>query len=206
MGRINRTKLLDRQQDRRDARLFVIATEGKETEKQYFNMFNSSRIKVEVLPTGDDGKSAPQYVLDRLDGFREQYDLDADDMLWFVSDVDRWPEKNLSTVCREAKQKNYGLAISNPCFEVWLYLHFADLHPDDWTGKDFEQRLKMTLGKYNKSNLDIVAYQSGIKEAIERAKNLHPDLQEYWPTSIGSHVYRLVELIDRQKSRIHEDL
>jgi RloB-like protein len=195
MGRINRTKLLDRQQDRRDARLFVIATEGKETEKQYFNMFNSSRIKVEVLPTGDDGKSAPQYVLDRLDIFREQYDLDADDMLWFVSDVDRWPEKNLSTVCRAAKQKNYGLAISNPCFEVWLYLHFADLHPDDCTGKDFEQRLKTTLGKYNKSNLDILAYQSGIKEAIERAKNLHPDLQEYWPTSIGSHVYRLVELI-----------
>jgi hypothetical protein len=114
MGRINRTKLLDRQQDRRDARLFVIATEGKETEKQYFNMFNSSRIKVEVLPTGEDGKSAPQYVLDRLDGFREQYDLDADDM---------------------------------------------------------------------------------IKEAIERAKNLHPDPQEYWPTSIGSHIYRLVELI-----------
>jgi hypothetical protein len=42
MGRINRTKLLDRRQDRRDARLFVIATEGKETEKQYFNMANSN--------------------------------------------------------------------------------------------------------------------------------------------------------------------
>ncbi len=33
MSKINRTKLLDRQHDRRDARLFVIATEGAVTEK-----------------------------------------------------------------------------------------------------------------------------------------------------------------------------
>jgi hypothetical protein len=26
-------------------------------------------------------------------------------------------------------------------------------------------------------------------------KNLHPDLQAYWPTTIGSHVYRLVEIL-----------
>lgn len=30
MGKIKRTKLLDRQQDRRDAKLFIVATEGKE--------------------------------------------------------------------------------------------------------------------------------------------------------------------------------
>lgn len=195
MGRINRTKLLDRRENLRDARLFVIATEGKETEEKYFNMFNSSRIKVKVLPTGEDGKSAPQYVLDRLEGFQEECDLNEDDMLWFVSDVDRWPKKNLSIVCREAKQKNYGLAISNPCFEVWLCLHLAELDPHDRTCENFEERLRKILGKYSKSNLDIIAYQSGIKEAIERAKNLHPDPQEYWPTSIGSHVYRLVEAI-----------
>jgi RloB-like protein len=193
MGKINRTKLLDRQHDRRDARLFVIATEGKKTEKQYFAMFNSSRIKVEILATGDDGKSAPQYVLERLNEFREQYSLDEEDLLWFVADVDRWPKENLSAVCREAKQKNYGLAISNPCFEVWLCLHLMDLSPDDLTCKDFEKRLKTILGKYNKSSLDISVFQEKIGEAIDRAKNLHPDSQEYWPTTIGSHVYKLVE-------------
>jgi hypothetical protein len=199
MGKINRTKLLDRQHDRRDARLFVIATEGKKTEKQYFAMFNSSRIKVEILATDDDGKSAPQYVLERLNGFREQYSLDEDDLLWFVADVDRWPIDNLSAVCREAKQKKYGLAISNPCFEVWLCLHLMDLSPDDHTCKDFEKRLKTILGKYNKSRLDVSVYQEKIGEAIDRAKNLHPDQQEYWPTTIGSHVYRLVEaFVDEQ--------
>jgi RloB-like protein len=113
MGKINRTKLLDRQHDRRDARLFIIATEGAVTEKQYFEMFGSSRIKVEVLATGSDNKSAPKYVLDRLNSFKEQFDLHEDDMLWLVIDVDRWGGEKLSVVCREAKQKNYHLAISN---------------------------------------------------------------------------------------------
>jgi hypothetical protein len=43
MRKINRTKLLDRKHDRRSAKLFVIATEGKDTEKQYFEMFGSRK-------------------------------------------------------------------------------------------------------------------------------------------------------------------
>jgi hypothetical protein len=195
MGKINRTKLLDRQSNQRDAKLFIIATEGRVTEKQYFEMFHSTRIKIEVLTTGDDGKSAPEFVLKRLDEFNERYDLGEDDMLWLVFDVDRWGVKKLSVVCREAIQKGYFLAISNPCFEVWLYLHFDDLDAQDRTCRDFESRLKTSLGSYNKSNLDSSLYKSKVKEAINRGKLLHPNLQHQWPPSIGTHVHRLVEVI-----------
>jgi RloB-like protein len=195
MGKINRTKLLDRQQDRRDARLFIIATEGAVTEKQYFEMFGSSRIKVEVLPTGSDNQSAPQYVLDRLNSFKEEFDLHEDDMLWLVLDVDRWGDENLSLVCREAKQKNYHLAISKPCFEVWLCLHFGDLDPEDKTCKHFKARLRKILGSYNGSNLDLFQYEPHLAAAVERAKVLHPDLQQNWPPTLGTHVYRLVEIL-----------
>ena len=192
---INRTKLLDRQHDRRDARLFVIATEGAATEKQYFEMFGSSRIKVKVLETGSDNQSAPQYVLDRLNSFKEQFDLHEDDMLWLVLDVDRWGDEKLSLVCREAKQKNYHLAISNPCFEVWLYLHCGELNPDDKTCKQFKARLRKILGSYNGSNLDLSQYESNLSIAVERAKILHSDLRQNWPPVIGTHVYRLVEIL-----------
>ena len=196
MGKINRTKLLDRQHDRRDARLFIIATEGANTEKQYFEMFGNSRIKVEVLATGSDNKSAPKYVLDRLDSFKEQFDLHEDDMLWLVIDVDRWNKGGqLSQVCREAKQKKYQLAVSKPCFEVWLYLHFGDLDPEDKTCDHFEIRLRKILGSYNRSNLDLSQYEPYLAAAVERAKILHPDLQQNWPPTIGTHVYRLVEVL-----------
>ncbi|MEG4211343.1 RloB family protein [Microcoleus sp. S13_B4] len=195
MGKIKRTKLLDREHDRRDTKLFIVATEGKETEKQYFRMFNSTRIKVEILATTEDGKSSPEYVLERLDTFKERYDLTEDDMLWLVSDVDRWGDKKLSSVCTQARQRGYNLAVSNPCFEVWLTLHFEDINTLDRTCDNFKARLRIILGSYNGSNLDISAYKPKTKDAVNRAKNLHPSSQQDWPPTLGTHVYRLVEIL-----------
>ena len=177
MGKIKRTKLLEREHDWRDTKLFIVATEGKETEKQYFRMFNSTRIKVEILATTEDGKSSPEYVLERLDIFKKQYDLNEDDMLWLVSDVDRWGDKKLSDVCSQARQRGYNLAISNPCFEVWLTLHFENINTEDRTCDNFKARLRTILGSYNGSNLNISAYKPNTKDAVNRAKNLHPSSQ-----------------------------
>ena len=195
MAKIKRTKLLDREHDRRDAKLFIVATEGKETEKQYFRMFNSTRIKVEILATTEDGKSSPEYVLERLDIFKKQYDLNEDDMLWLVFDVDRWRDKKLSDVCSQARQRGYNLAISNPCFEVWLTLHFEDINTEDRTCDNFKARLRTILGSYNGSNLNISAYKPNTKDAVNRAKNLHSSSQQKWPPTLGTHVYRLVEIL-----------
>ncbi|WP_373533800.1 RloB family protein [Microcoleus sp.] len=195
MAKIKRTKLLDRKQGWREAKLFIVATEGEETEKQYFGMFKSTRIQVEILATPEDGKSSPEYVLKRLDKCKKQYDLNEDDMLWLVSDVDRWRDEKLSEVCRQARQKGYNLAISNPCFEVWLTLHFEDINSEDRTCKNFKARLRTILGSYNGSNLDISAYEPNTKDAVNRAKNLHPSSQHNWPPTLGTHVYRLVEIL-----------
>jgi hypothetical protein len=201
MERINRTKLLDRSYNVRDARLFIIATEGAKTEKSYFESFGNPRLKVEVVAAGADNKSAPEYVMERLDEFAQKYDLNVDDSLWLVLDVDRWGDEKLSTVCRQAKQKKYQLAISNPCFEAWLCLHFGDLDPTDITCKDFKKRLRSILGGYNSSNLDAALFADKIVEAIERAKELHPNISENWPPTIGSHIYRLVEMITGAMSK-----
>ena len=196
MKKINRTKLLDRKHDRRSAKLFVIATEGKDTEKQYFEMFGSRKVKVEILATGEDNKSAPEYVLDRLDKFKDLYDFDKEDEFWLVLDVDRWVKKDqLIAVCPQARQKGYQLAISNPCFEIWLCLHFGDLLPEDRTCKDFEITLRNILGSYNKSNLDVLAYKPNVKSAVERSRNLDLNLQESWTSQLGTRVYKLVESI-----------
>ena len=126
MRKINRTKLLERKHDRRSAKLFIIATEDRYAPDQYFGMFGSHKVQVKVLETLN-GQSAPQYVLERLDKFKKKYDLSDEDELWLLLDVDRWVKPTqLIAVCPEARQKGYQLAISNPCFEIWLFLHFAD--------------------------------------------------------------------------------
>ncbi|MFN4831714.1 MAG: RloB domain-containing protein, partial [Pseudanabaena sp.] len=93
MIKISRTKILDRKQDLRSPKLFVIATEGEKTESQYFGLFESSRIKLKFLPT-EDGRSAPQHVIERLNKhvierlniFQEEYGINDDDMFWLVID------------------------------------------------------------------------------------------------------------------------
>ena len=195
MRKINRTKLLERKHDLRSAKLFIIATEDTYAPEQYFGMFGSRKVQVKILET-EDGKSAPQSVLMRLDKFREKYGLNEEDECWLLLDVDRWvTPTQLIAVCPEARQKGYQLAISNPCFEIWLSLHFSDLNLDDKTCSDFEARLRKILGSYNKCNLDLAVYKPRIQDAIDRARSLDPNPNAYWTSTLGSHVYKLVESI-----------
>jgi RloB-like protein len=197
--KIPRKKLLDKKTDFRDARLFIIATEGKETEKQYFSLFQNQRIKVVVLDAGEDNRSAPKWVLDRLDKFKDEYDLSTEDSLWLMFDVDRWNIKQLTGVCRESRQKRYSLAISNPCFELWLYLHLADLNFDHENHTkalkcgEIESLLRIWDGGYNKSNLNLQLYKDFYLDAITRAKALEVKPQKYWPKNPGTQVYKVLE-------------
>ena len=173
----------------------MVATEGEKTERQYFeNLFDSPAIQVKILETKPDDGSAPRYVLERLVAYQEACDLKGDDELWLMTDIDRWKVKELKAVCRVAKQKNISIAISNPCFELWLRLHFAEAETSDTNCKALKARLKQELGSYNWSNLDLSIYtQENVALAIERAKKLDHDLAAPWPIFPGTHVYKLAE-------------
>lgn len=175
----------------RDTRLFIVATEGEKTEKQYFEMFRSSKIQVKVIPT-ESGQSSPDYVLKRLVQYCQDFQIGKDDELWFVSDVDRWRDEKLSQICQMASQKGFEVAISNPCFEVWLILHFVELPTHFDKCSQVVDFLRNQLGGYSK-NIQPDRFHPYIPDAVERAKRLHTNPGERWPTQTGSHVYKLVE-------------
>ena len=56
---------------------------------------------------------------------------------------------------RTARHSGFGIAISNPCFEIWLLLHHEKVDPKAaWDGcKSVEERLKVILGSYSKSGI-----------------------------------------------------
>lgn len=184
--------MLPRETNVRDSWLCIIATEGAKTEEQYFSMFQNRRVKVVVLPTGEDGTSSPPHVLTRLEMYKAEYDFGDQDRLWLMVDVDRWPTQNLAEVCKQTKQKKFELAVSNPCFELWLWLHHADPETGDTDCNAIEKRLRARLGSYNKSRLDSAAYRPFIKQAIQRAQALHTKPKELWPPFPGTHVYKVV--------------
>jgi hypothetical protein len=198
----------------RDPKLIIIATEGTKTEPTYFNdmaspqYFYNPRIHVEVLERVDTA-SAPEYVLRMLDEFCSQYKLKADvDELWLVIDTDRWGDAKLSTIGTLCHQKGYYMAVSTPCFEIWLLLHHRSL--DDYSVETLDEfrenrrigsrtRLELELvtllGEYNKSSLRTEDFLPNIREAIERARALDVHPEHRWPNDLGSRVYLVVERI-----------
>lgn len=185
----------------RDCRLIIIATEGQETEKQYFSMFDdNTRVQVVILPTKQ-GKSDPKAVLARLKDYQQEYALNFEDELWLVIDVDKWHKANLSEVARQSKQCSFKLAISNPCFEAWLLCHFQNaveiLNSLGAPKKcsEIEDTLKELLGGYNKSNLNCTLFKDKVDFAIQTATELDIKPKTRWTNAIGTRVYRVVQSI-----------
>ncbi|MBM3334999.1 RloB domain-containing protein, partial [Candidatus Sumerlaeota bacterium] len=176
----------------REARLIVIATEGSETEKKYFTVFRSTHVQVRVLPT-EQGRSSPNHVFSSLSKFKREYELSADDQLWVMVDVDRWPKKMLAQVARGARQKGFRMAVSNPCFELWLYLHHSDIDRGKrYTSQEMKKELAELLGGYDPSDLQTEQFERHIEAALRRARALDVAPKERWPSNTGTHVYRVV--------------
>ena len=161
----------------RDASLIVIASEDRYAVKDYFDKFQSKRFRFRVLPT-DDGRSSPEAVLQRLDDYRQEFDVGEDDELWACIDLDHWADANhianLRRVRQMAGQKGYRLAISHPCFEFWILLHFQD-SPTSEIGRcaDVSAILKGHSPGYSKASIkDLVLTVQQVEQAIERAEKL----------------------------------
>lgn len=201
---INRTRLLDRSQQQRDARVFVIATEGARTEPSYFaalqarGLIDTIRVRLEVLPAVEN-KSAPNWVLERLDSFCGKHDVHEDlDQLWLVIDLDQWGAKKLSDVAKQCREKGYFLAVSRPCFEVWNILHREDLSEELADNAACEARLRQLLGSYNYANPDwshLTLESSWL--AVRRAEALDAP-RARWPQKTGSRLHRLMSLVLRK--------
>ena len=181
----------------RDASLVVIASEDKYAVKQYFDRFRPERIQFKVLPT-EDSRSSPTNVKERLDKFKAEYATEPDDQFWLCIDTDHWSEpnhiKNLMQVVQHCRQKEYRLAISNPCFELWLLLHFQDCSPDSAVNcEQVESQLRQISGGYNKKHghrllLDV----DNVRQAVARAK-LMDNPADLIPQKPTTRVYLLIE-------------
>lgn len=143
--------------------MIVIASEGKDTERIYFKAlakkYANPRVHMHILERAEDEKnnSSPEHVLKQLNDYKKEYELESDDELWFVIDKDRWPDAMLSHVATECTQDIYmHVAISNPCIELWLLLHFIDvtsLTPEEKQQWEANRRKSKNLDPYLKFRL-----------------------------------------------------
>ena len=211
----------ERREAFRDARLIVIASEGKDTERIYFKAlakeYTNPRVHVHILERSEDeqNNSSPEHVLKQLNDYKGHYELESDDELWLVVDRDRWTEAMLSHVATECAQDNFmHVTLSNPCIELWLLLHLVDatsLSPEEqqqWlenrrtsrrTDPYLKMRLRQEMGSYHEAAYDAQMLIVHVEEAIERAKALDKNPADRWPQTLGTRVYLLAESVMNRK-------
>jgi hypothetical protein len=118
---------------------------------------------------------------------------DAFDDIWCVVDVD---EFDLEPAVSLSSREGVSLAVSNPCFETWLLLHFIDCTSAMPCYADVERRLIPHVPNYNKSALEFRRYQDGIAPAVERARRLADRGREHL-VNPATGVWPLVQKFDR---------
>jgi hypothetical protein len=158
----------------RDDRLFIVACDDTYAPQQYFAFFRLTRVKIHVVPTLN-GTSVAEYVLDRLLSF----DYGEGDERWMLLDTDHVTQgthlPGFLRALQTAATQGVNVALSKPCFELWLLLHHELETAVSTLGnaKDVEEVLRAQLGEYNKTNLKEEHYPpSLVAAAFERAERL----------------------------------
>ena len=188
----------------RDAKpIILIVCEGKRTEPEYLRGFQKScrnpRVQIEIA----DERGVPLTLVQLAKKMRaaadSQASREADDNLrydsvWCVFDVDEHP--HLPDAVTMARDNGIHLAISNPCFELWLLLHFRE-SPGMKNRGDVAKLLKKTVPDYDKQ-VTYSDYETGYADAVKRAKRLTDaaaKADEGWRRNPTTNTHELTELI-----------
>ena len=205
----------------RDSSIVVIACEDTHAVKQYFAKFRTRRVQFKVLPT-EEGYSSPKAVVERLTRYRMEEQIGDEDELWICIDADHWirgsHQRELAEVLRQCRSNGYCVAISNPCFEVWLLLHFVTIDDEllntilgnaqNSTVSEsdrqsircdgFEEHLRIVSGGYNKTNVGRLPITTlEVIQAMQRARELDNGTGDI-PGAPGTRAYKLLDTLKRR--------
>ncbi|MFJ5225612.1 RloB family protein [Streptomyces sp. NPDC088400] len=156
---------------RRSSRTMLIVCGSKETERQYLQGLRD-HLRNPAVSVVVRGKACSPTQL--VAYARGQRDLNKGgyDEVWCVFDVDEYPD--VAEAAAVARRNGIRVAVSNPCFELWLLLHFADHRAHVATYKKLQPLLEKWVPGYDKTRVDFGRYRDGVGEAGERARKLDP--------------------------------
>lgn len=199
------------QKQRKIRDTILIVTNGKRTEKLYFDNLTDSfssmfKIKVEYK------NEQP----DKLVEYAKNLDSNLYNQIWCVFDIDdTLQEGHLLLAIADAKKHNINIAYSNEAFEVWLLCHLTKNIKPSLTRKTYIKEInnyleEMRLPKYQKNDLNLLKNQfiPNALQASEIAKKIYQGFEanhqkQYggnknypiWDWKSTTTVYQLIETL-----------
>ncbi|MCG6400348.1 RloB family protein [Vibrio fluvialis] len=127
--------------------------------------------------------------------------LDKNFQVWAVFDRDQHP--NITNAMEKARANGIKIAYSNPCFEIWPYLHFAN-QTASIHRHALQKKLEGVLDGYDrksskKIDLSLLYPQCNYDDAKNRAVSLmnkhHQEATNVVEANPSTNVYKLFDLI-----------
>lgn len=159
-------------------RRLLVVCEGAVTERQYFEEFvrwcRNPLVEVRIHSPAGVPFSLVTAARDLKHEAKRRAKAEDDDNLhyedvWCVFDVDDHPRLEDARVM--AADNGLRLAMSNPCFELWLLLHLRENPGAQHRHKLQDMLAKLTPGVADK-HLDFDLLAAGYDDAFRRAERL----------------------------------
>ncbi|NQY64193.1 MAG: RloB domain-containing protein [Alteromonadaceae bacterium] len=202
--------------ERRKAKRFpyervLIVCEGEKTEPNYFSeLINFYKLNSANVAIDGTCGSTPKSVFERAVHLaqKEEQKGDAFDRVYCVFDKDNHESYNETVIkiLTGKSHKTFYAAVSIPCFEYWLLLHFQyttkpyHTKENSSVGNQVLKELKTLLPTYTKGNNDIFASlypqlefaKVNARRALKYAKNNHTD-------NPSTYIHELVDYLQNLK-------
>lgn len=170
---------LKRRPSRRDPKKkFIIYTEGRNTEPGYLEalqrLHEGALIDIEIIGAAGVAATVANSAIEKKKDINRQSKRSSyskNDEVWALFDKDGHPLVWESIT--RCGQHGVQVGFSNPCFEVWLLLHY-EYYDRPGSNKDAEKRLKQVCPDYDPDKgkmLDFHAIMDRVPDAENRAEN-----------------------------------
>ncbi|WP_459738334.1 RloB family protein [Streptomyces sp. E-15] len=171
----------------------LVVCGAKNTEPAYLRGLLASvdnrAVAVKIKVCDQDPVSVVRHTVTERDKAGDHYH-----QAWCVLDVDEFA--HLGEALRLADDEGVEVALSNPCFELWLLLHHRDHRAEVFGYQQAKRHLLAYHPGYSKAvrEFDFGRYRGGWPHAVERAKKLAKKGEEA-KTNPSSGMWRLVREI-----------
>ena len=206
-GKKSKDKSLRRKAATRSPRRTVLAfCEGKRTEVDYLKALKRQpevrdiaavAIEIDETVAGFDPLALVRKAAAAQKDAKDK--MSEIDEVWCIFDVEQ-PKRHsrLNDAVALARERGIQVAVSNPCFELWLMLHFQE--QSAWLDtNDAKRQLKQHDGNEGKG-LDGAMYMPRRDEAVRRASSLakrHEGNGTNFPNdNPSSGMYRFLEAVE----------
>jgi hypothetical protein len=163
---------------RSEAQRFILICEGEKTEPAYFNALKSkypgAMIQFEFIAPAGTPITIKDKARDRMAALKKEMRDNPSakaDNVWAVFDRDE--HGHISDAIQGCETMGVEVAFSNPCFEVWLLLHYEDYHAAD-DRHQVQKRLREKDTAYDPNGSktpNCIAIVDKVETAEQRAIN-----------------------------------